>query len=770
MLAMSALSCAPERVTKREPLPSKPVDSMSRADPGYLQHLHKLAMLGQSADLAAIVSGSGLGWRVAGSSQNPGDLLVRAGTWVRIHPQTVLAPGQSSPLAQLGGPIIWNALAPGGIGGMYIAPTGASGALWDYAREQLSSDNEDVAQYDFALNLGKDDVYKEIARSASTFRAFLGGDLAPAATGVGPDFFLAARDYRNYAGAYCMVEVPREHWGILPPMRAEWELRPLLPDQTRALENKGLIPSVLSQETLNFLPPSGWGSTSEVRGVDGKLRRWVYRYFGDYRRPVLNWADPSAAARQILNGSVVRQVGLLSNALNGFSVLPFIGLERYGQSFRSGMSAGDGASLSGYTQAMEAAISISRQVRSYGGWSWLRDELPLPILRDFLQVAPDFVLDSVTGPAAEHALLSGDSALLCFMVDEALALGLDFKRLVHSSTGHEGVSYLLPHLQYLKNRQPGEFYDRQARDLRARAMVAERLYASVIAEATAPRSSPGGRRELAAETGRPAGGYLITEAQLRQSGQAGQAGQRTAGNTSGPAISGHRLYTTPVGIALASLGLSGDMELTEEDKALLGRGHQLLILFKAMQPGVLMLSGQDLAGTLPLSKSALYNREDKWTPNMAALGSYALLSSFQSVQVNAQGMPRAKSLYGPLDTQGFQPDSFLRRLGAILRLRDSLEVKQGELVGRMGTEGRGVICLVTKISGKARFVLSLANFSRIPSNERLHAAEIPGLEQALARGRVSVAYGNISHQKFTPSVLELSLAGWEGAVLVVDAD
>jgi hypothetical protein len=32
-----------------------------------------------------------------------------------------------------------------------------------------------------------------------------------------------------------------------------------------------------------------------------------------------------------------------------------------------------------------------------------------------------------------------------------------------------------------------------------------------------------------------------------------------------------------------------------------------------------------------------------------------------------------------------------------------------------------------------------------------------------------VAYGDISHQKFTPDSLELSLAGWEGAVLVVDA-
>ncbi|MDR2825190.1 MAG: hypothetical protein LBV76_00155 [Deltaproteobacteria bacterium] len=747
---------------------SNSVDSTSRADPGYLQYLYKLSMLGKSAELAAIVSGSGLGWRVAGSSQNHGDLLTLAGVWVRIHPQTVLAPGQSSPLAQLAGPIVWGALNRGGIGGLYVAPAGGSGALWDYQRDQLFSDNEDVAQYDFALYLGKDDVYKDIVRNATTFRSFMGGDLVSAATGVGPDFFLAVRDYRNFAGSYCMVEVPREHWANLPQVTAEWELKPLSPDQTEALEAKGLIPSVLNQEILNFLPNSGWGATSEVRGVDGKARRWVYRYFGDYKRPVLNWADPSATARQVLSGSVVRQVGLLGNALNGFSVQPFIGLERYGQSFRFAKADESSASLNNYTQAMEAAISISRQVRSYGGWNWLRDELPLPILRDFLQVGPDFALDSVTSPAAEHALLSGDSSLLRFMLDEARNLGLDFKRLVHSSAAHEGVSYLLPHLQYLKSRQQDiqNMQEWQARDARARAMVAERLYEQTFAEATATRKSVGGARTVSMEAQSPMGQYMLTETQLRAGRQPSPgpaAGQYTA------EISGNRLYTTPVGIAAAALGLSEDMELTEADKALIARGHQLLIMFKAMQPGVLMLSGQDLVGLLPLSKNALYNKS-RWTPSLASMGTYSLLSSSMSTQVNAQGVPRAKNLYGPVDTQSYMQGSFLHRLGDLIRLRDSLGIKQGEFAGRLATEGKGVVCLVTKIPDKARFILTLTNFSRSPSNERLSTMEIPGLEQYLARGKISVVYGNVSHPKFSSRSLEFSLAGWEGAVLVVEAE
>jgi hypothetical protein len=141
-----------------------------------------------------------------------------------------------------------------------------------------------------------------------------------------------------------------------------------------------------------------------------------------------------------------------------------------------------------------------------------------------------------------------------------------------------------------------------------------------------------------------------------------------------------------------------------------------------------------------------------------------------SAQVNAQGVPRAKNLYGPVDTQSYMHGSFLHRLGDLIRLRDSLGIKQGEFAGRLATEGKGVVCLVTKIPDKARFILTLTNFSRSPSNERLSTMEIPGLEQYLAKGKISVVYGNLSHPKFSSRSLEFSLAGWEGIVLAVEAE
>jgi hypothetical protein len=210
------------------------------------------------------------------------------------------------------------------------------------------------------------------------------------------------------------------------------------------------------------------------------------------------------------------------------------------------------------------------------------------------------------------------------------------------------------------------------------------------------------------------------------------------------------------------------MELTEANYAGIAKGHQLLVFFKAMQPGVFMPSGQDLVGLLPLSKNVMFKQPEKWQSRMASMGTYSLLSSSAAVLANAQGLPKAKSLYGPIDMQGFSPDSFLLKLGSMLRLRESLGLKQGEIAGRLATEGRGLIGLAVKIPEKASFVLVLTNFSQSASHESIDTTTIPGLEQALIEGKVSLVHGNLSHAKLTPSRLEFDIAGCEGAVLVVE--
>ncbi|MDR2893273.1 MAG: hypothetical protein LBV80_09370 [Deltaproteobacteria bacterium] len=720
-------------------------NGLSRADPGYMQYLEKQSMLGKSTEMTEVVSGSVLNWRLPGSHERAADLRGRASVWVHIQPQAMLVPSHRSPFTQLTGPIAWDSLTKAGISGVYLAPTGGSGSLWDSERSRRHEDHEDVIQYDFPLHLGKDEDYRNVVRSAGLHQALLGGDIIPAAPGIGPDFFLAARAFREYPGLFCMAEAPREIWNLLPPVEEgrDWQVWPLSPEQAAAMEAKGFLPAEFAQEALDYMPQSGWAATGPVRGADGNLRRWVFRYFTNHKRPVLNWSDPSATARRAMNGSVIRQVGIFGNALSGYRVQPFIGLERYNPQ------------VSDLTLdlAFEASLNLSRQTRSYGGWSWLRDELPLPLLREFLLEGPDFAQDNIFSPAAEHALLTGDAALLRFMADEALAYGLDFRRLVHSSVSHEGMNYLLPHLRYLRNAdvagQSAPDYRQSDRSMPERrpsrttqAQAAE-LYRQIITQALS------GQPEFS--------WFNLAGADL-------PGPDRATVSFEG---SEQRVYSTSTGIAAAALGIGPEHKLTFEDKEEIGRGHRLLIFFKAMQPGLLMLSGQDLVGLMPLSWKNLYDKPENWDPRLATQGTYALLGSSQSVMINSLGMPRAESLYGPIDIQTHNPDSFLSRLGIMLAAREASGVAEGELAGRLKGTGEGLIALAIKLPDQQGWLISLSNFSRFPIRENLRLNAVPGLEQAARGGKASLLYGELDNLKLRAPTLNFTIQGWGGALILI---
>ncbi|MDR1125491.1 MAG: hypothetical protein LBM64_05445 [Deltaproteobacteria bacterium] len=748
-------SCAPggARLASRQ-FTHAPADSVSRADPGYIQYMEKLSMLGQSHELADIVSGSNLSWRAGGSEPTPAVFLQRAGVWVRIHPQTVLAPGRLSPLSQLGGPVFWSSLQKGHINGLYLAPLGGAGGLWDYEGGRSYSGNDDVAQFDLARHIGTEDDYKAVIRSAQNSQALTGAALAPAAPGVGPDFFLAVRDVRAYPGLYCMVEVPREQWSMLSSLKSgEWSLEELSSTQTAQLERYGIAPTSFRQDKLSFLDKSGWGATSEVRGLDGNMRRWVYRYYGDYKRPVLNWADPSSTARQVLSGSVIRQVGMLGNGLSGYSVAPFIGLERDDALSLSGAVAA-AQRKNTYSMALSASLDLARQIRSYGGWSWLSDQLPLPVMQMFLESGPDFVMDGVTSPAAEHALLSGDAALLRFMLDEAMRSGLDFRRLVHYSTGHEGISYKLPHLQYL----------RDSRELVGqRAGRADAIYRRVLDQARQPRTPAPGRLagQLPAYPITTAGGQVKPPAQPSSQAPAGKRELMAAD------FENNVLYQTPAGLAAAALGLPLDGDLSESDKAEIRKGHSLLLTFKAMQPGLLMLSGQDLTGAMPLNWTSIYDTEREWKKYLATLGTYPLQGSTRSVVVNALGLPQARNIYGPIDEQTFNPDSFLLWLGELMKLREELGLAGGQMTGQLKGEDPNLVCLVTEVPEREVFVIALYNFTRQPISDTLRTGQIRELAAAMRRHDGKIVYGNPRLPYIGAHELSLTIPAWEAVIIKV---
>jgi trehalose synthase len=672
---------------------------LPRADPGYLQYLERNSMLTKSSEMAKVVSGSELAWRPPAGQGTPDELLGFADIWLAVNPLTILTSSRSSTFAQLANPNLWPVLREASIRGLYVAPIQGSGALWAKTRSGVET-GEDVVQYAFSQAAGKDNEYQRLMREVIDNHAVIGSDLIPAATGIGPDFFLAARNVREYPGVYCMVDIPQKLWPRLPAVASEWDTAALDSGQVSALNSEGLLPKAMRDASSALGKGGGWAVTGEVRGVDGNTRRWVYRYYGSPKYAVLNWEDPSKTANRILSGGAVQQVGLRGQALIGLRFEAFQGLEAAPESGRGNMFSVE--------PALTAAQSMSREIRRYGGWSWMRDDnLPLNSVADFLRSGTDFIYDSAFSPAAEHALLTGDTTLACFMADEILRLNIDASRLVHAMPSQDGINYSLPYLKYLQTTAVGD----SARAFRDDILESRDAFLSYLSPA--------------------------------------------------PVKDGY-LYTTSAGLAAMALNLPRTD--TSAFASEVAKGHSLLVFFKAMQPGILMLSGQDLAGVLPLHYSSMTGSAASFDVANASRGSYALTEASEGLAVNAHGMPKAPQIYPAPDQQVHQQGSFLRRIGSFLRVRNAIGLSKGKLTARPATQNYGVIALLSRMPDKKGYVLTVCNFSRDTVRENISLSGTPGIGAALGTSKVLSLGGGHS---ISGSTVNVELGPWEGRAILL---
>lgn len=654
-LLMISVACVhAKRSASPDAMPQVAADSATvvatgarRADPGYIQYLERLSMLGSQAELARVVSGSQLAWLKSAGEPFPDPLLALADTWLHINPLTMLPETKRSVFASLASPQYWQIFSKARIGGLYFSPSSGSGALWAYNRK-ASATGDDVIQYTFSESAGTENDYYRLLTAANTNKKLLGMELTPATTGLGPDFFLAARYHRQFSGAYCMVELPQKIWKELPTATDQWQGVPLSEEQTALLASMNLLPPAMAQDFLPTGKKGGWAVTSEVYGVDGQPRRWAYRYYGSPDKPVLNWEDPSSGARRILSGSAIRSVGLLGGALVGLKLEGLYGLDAAPQSGSESFDPYPGNN---------AALAVSREVRRYGGWSWLRDDIPLSLVDALMDSGPEFFRDTIFSPGVEHAVLTGSTTLLEALVDDALMLGLDMRRFVHATTAENGVDYTLAHLA-----------ETGAADIGAGTNANSK---------TASLLTPEAARNLREKT--------LKEAQRVTYG----ATLSSPKGEDKPPLSGRQLNTTSAGVAALALGAGNAGAVRQEMVPQIRDGHYLQISIKAMLPGIFMLSGQDLAGSLPLSWYAMTENAAEWDNALASRGGYALTQTVQDTAVTIQGIPRVKGVYETADAQILDDGSFIGKLSALLGIRTTYNVANARLHGRFETTEPG---------------------------------------------------------------------------------
>lgn len=426
-----ATGCIPARHAPR----STEAPAVPRADPGHTRWLERQSVLGRAPELAAIVSGSPLGWRRTGRDAESGGmtsaLLRRADIWLQVE-EGMLRRDKLSALAELERLDLPGLLAERGIRGLFLAPSHARGAFWN-DRNLSGQPGEDAVSLGFAEHMGTDAEFSRLSVAAAAAHIVLGGDILPAAPGRGPDFLLALANLRDYPGAWIMLDMPREHWSALPAGAGV-----LTPEQHTDLAQQGLLLPQLCRDSLPAawgLPPGGWAASAETAGTDGLARRWVYRYDANPDRPVLNWDDPSAAAKRMLSASAIREIGVLRTSLAGLHLTPLIGLQR------SGVQAlPDTARLE---PALSALHALTGEISRYGGYSLEREALPLELARALLAGGADFVVDPATFPFAEYALVTGDAAPLRRAFDAALAGNLPQNRLLRPLSRPEGIPIVL---------------------------------------------------------------------------------------------------------------------------------------------------------------------------------------------------------------------------------------------------------------------------------------------------------------------------------------
>ncbi len=424
LLSIAMCACTPPHA-RRPQLPGKATQTLPRANPGYVQWLERQSMLGSSQDLSGQVSGTDLLWRNSASAQRVPLLLAAAPHWLDVNPYTVEA-GQRL-LRALAAPDFLTFLEQAGFNGLFLSPTGETGDIWsgDAATGAGMVQGEDVVSFHIAPRLGDNSDVAALVNALDKARIQLGGDLPPAATGLGPDFILQARNASRFEGLYVMFSVPQKDWDLLPAATGEWACLSLDASVVHALHERAILPGPLWRDVLPWSTEGGWAVTGAVQGTDGQVRRWVYRYSGTVFRPVLLWQDPSAHARRVWSAAIIHHTGLQRQTLAGLRLEALMGLDVRPD------TAVPPSAYAAIVPGPEALGTLAGEVHRYGGWALQNDILPPSLTRCVLDTAVDFTRESAVPAAVAYGLLCNDTGPLTAVLRTLLAQGVDCSRLAH---------------------------------------------------------------------------------------------------------------------------------------------------------------------------------------------------------------------------------------------------------------------------------------------------------------------------------------------------
>ncbi|MGD8214411.1 maltose alpha-D-glucosyltransferase [Aestuariimicrobium sp. Y1814] len=662
----------PRSLRRRNPEnPLVPPFEATGSNPAYVGWLEEQSMLHDAEQISRQLAGKHTMWANPYAHPDPRAALARASVWYTAYPLShITRPGESF-LASIGSTELWEAFESIGIDAIHTGPVKLAGGIkgWD----PTPSVDGHFDRISMAIDplFGAEDEFRAMTETAAKFGGTVIDDIVPGHTGKGPDFRLAELNYRDYPGIFHMIDIPEEAWHLLPDVPAGRDSINLTPEVEKALADEGYIIGAL-QRVIFYEPgvkETNWSVTPPIRDYKGVLRRWVYLHYFKEGQPTINWLDPTVAGMRMVMGDALHSLLDLGSGGLRLDANGFLGVER---------SVDAPAWSEGHPLSLAANQLIGSLVRKVGGFTFQELNLAIDDIQKTGAVGPDLSYDFITRPAAQFALTTGDTEFLRLVLREAMQIGVDQASLVHALQNHDELTYELVHFA---------------------AAHRDDLYELGGVEYT---------------------GHTLTE-HIQSTMRAKLAGKAAPYNA---VFTTNGIASTTASIVAASLGITDLDQITDATARKIMAAHLLLSKYNAWQPGVFALSGWDLVGALPLPHEQVAHLTSSGDTRWIERGAYDVMGVAPEATASSSGLPRARSLYGPLSEQLKKDTSFASRLTEVLKVRKRHRLDSATLVDVPEVGHKALLVLVNELETGTIQITAL-NFGAEKLEARIQSDLLP---------------------------------------------
>jgi trehalose synthase len=643
---------------RRQYFAARPSFEFDGRNAAYVEWLRNQAMLGDANTLARQLSGQASMWQNSYAHPNPRAAVERAPVWFTAYPLSFITRSTQSFLSALGDPDMWSAFSQIGIRAIHTGPVKLAGGISGWSQTPSVDGHFDRISMAIDPVFGNEEEFRSMCEVAADHGGTIIDDIVPGHTGKGADFRLAEMNFRDYPGIYHMVDIPEEDWNLLPDVPEGQDSVNLSPDSEKGLQEAGYIIGRL-QRVIFYEPgvkETNWSATRPIVDTTGKTRRWVYLHYFKAGQPSINWLDPTFAGMRLVVGDALHSLVDLGTGALRLDANGFLGVEKSAEE-QPGWSEGHPLS--------EAANQlIGSMIRKVGGFSFQELNLTIDDIKATSEAGPDLSYDFITRPAYHYALVTSDTEFLRLTLRLSMEIGVDQASLVHALQNHDELTYELMHFA-------------------------------------------AGHRDDIFELN----GQELTGAQLAEQVQQTMRERLTGENAPYNAVfTTNGIACTSVSFIMAALGIKDPDAISAEEEARVLDVHILLSMYNALQPGVFALSGWDLAGITALDRKSVAELTAQGDTRWINRGAHDIMGTSPEAEASSSGMPRARSLYGPLPEQLNNPNSYARRLQRILTVREESGISTGALLDVPDVSNRGLLVMVVRLEG-GQLGVTVLNFS-----------------------------------------------------------